>query len=87
MASEDEECCLLFLSYYFTENSINQWLSEQNVENLDELPVYVVSQLMEYLNLAPYLHELSCNRHISPWSPNYDGWMKGESMKYLFSRF
>ena len=60
--------------------SANKWLTDRNMEDKNILPGYVVSQMMEDLDLASYLNEQSCNRKVAPWGgkDNFDGWMRGK---------
>ncbi|VDI06314.1 Hypothetical predicted protein [Mytilus galloprovincialis] len=56
--------------------SLSRWLTERDLKGTKTIPKFIVSQMMEYLDLSSYLHDTSCNRQVAPWGPNFDGWMK-----------
>lgn len=63
---------------YFAGFSLESWLSERGYTDSADLPNYIVSQLLQDLDIAPFLSDTSCNRRSFPFYPNTDGWNKGE---------
>ena len=73
------------LFFSLTGFSVDQWLTDRDLKHTKILPKFVVSQMMEYLDLSSYLQDTSCNRKVAPWGPNYDGWMRGKIDLNYFS--
>ena len=69
---------LFMMSWNVLGFSLSRWLTERDLKGTKTIPKFIVSQMMEYLDLSPYLHDTSCNRQVAPWGPNFDGWMKGK---------
>ena len=44
-------------------------------------PDYFVAQVLNYLMVSPFMSDKSCDRHVSPWTPQgYDGWKRGNQV-------
>ncbi|VDH92137.1 Hypothetical predicted protein [Mytilus galloprovincialis] len=61
--------------FHIPEFSLNRWLTDNKFDDNTTLDAFVVAQLMEEMNLKPFLKDPQCNGDVSSYfNINHKGW-------------
>lgn len=75
---------VLSVNDFVSDFSAHDFLSSKGVVSLDKIPATVISQLLNKLDIAPFLLDVQCNRQDAPYLPRLNGWNSGKDIGYDF---